>query len=114
MTFAAMDTTSNMLSQILHLLAQRPDVQNRLRGEILEARSGGKDLSYDELNGLPFLDAVCRETLRLYVPFPSSPYLPERCRAVLIYRCTSFSLGLPHLGIRLQRSFSGSTCSLCP
>ncbi|KAI0754390.1 cytochrome P450 [Daedaleopsis nitida] len=68
MTFAAMDTTSNMLSQILHLLAQHQDVQDRLRAEILEAGMDGKDLSYDELNALPFLDAVCRETLRLHPP----------------------------------------------
>ncbi|KAI0760454.1 cytochrome P450 [Fomes fomentarius] len=68
MTFAAMDTTSNMLSQILHLLAQQPDVQERLRQEILRASSDGCPLSYDELHTLPFLDAVCRETLRLYPP----------------------------------------------
>ncbi|KAI0718795.1 cytochrome P450 [Cerioporus squamosus] len=68
MTFAAMDTTSNMLSQILHLLAQKPDVQTRLRKEILGATTGGKELSYDELSTLPFLDAVCRETLRLHPP----------------------------------------------
>lgn len=72
MTFAAMDTTSNVLSQILHLLAQQPDVQTRLRKEILGATAGGKELSYDELSTLPFLDAICRETLRLYVSSPFS------------------------------------------
>ena len=82
MTFAAMDTTSNALSQILHLLAQHPDVQTRLRQEILDARqrSDSRDLSYDELCALPFLDAVCRETLRVYVlrffcvPIHALPY----------------------------------------
>ncbi|TBU46705.1 cytochrome P450 [Dichomitus squalens] len=70
MTFAAMDTTSNALSQILHLLAQHPDVQTRVRQEILEARhrSDTRDLSYDELCALPFLDAICRETLRVHPP----------------------------------------------
>ena len=67
MTFAAMDTTSNVLSQILHLLAQHQDVQTRLRSEILEARHGGQEISYDQLCALPLLDAICRETLRLYV-----------------------------------------------
>ena len=67
MSFAAMDTTSNMLSLILHILAQRQDVQTRLRNEILEASLGGKELSYDELSALPLLDAVCRETLRMCV-----------------------------------------------
>ncbi|KAI0828713.1 cytochrome P450 [Trametes gibbosa] len=68
MTFAAMDTTSNALSRILHLLAEHPDVQERVRAEVREASHDGRDLPYDELVALPYLDAVCRETLRLYPP----------------------------------------------
>jgi cytochrome P450 len=62
-----MDTTSNALSRIFHLLANHPEVQDKLRQEITDARqtNGGQDFSYDELVSLPFLDAVCRETLRL-------------------------------------------------
>jgi cytochrome P450 len=62
-----MDTTSNALSRILSLLATHPEVQDRLRQEILDAfeYNGGQDFSYDELESLPLLDAVCRETLRL-------------------------------------------------
>lgn len=59
-----MDTTSNALSRILHLLAEHPDIQQKVREELM-AMSGGKDLAYDELVSLPYLDAVCRETLRL-------------------------------------------------
>lgn len=62
--FAAMDTTSNALSMALSLIAKHPDVQEKLRKEILEA-SNGEDLDYDTLVSLPYLDAVCRETLRL-------------------------------------------------
>ncbi|KAH9910993.1 cytochrome P450 [Epithele typhae] len=66
---AGMDTTSNALSRILHLLAMHPDVQDKLRAEIVEAQGGdGSDLAYDDLVKLPFLDAVCRETLRLHAP----------------------------------------------
>ncbi|KAI0355250.1 cytochrome P450 [Trametes cingulata] len=65
--FAAMDTTSNALATTLSLLAQHPDVQEKLRKEILEASNGG-DLDYDQLVSLPYLDAVCRETLRLHPP----------------------------------------------
>ncbi|KAH9949903.1 cytochrome P450 monooxygenase [Amylocystis lapponica] len=68
--FAATDTTSNALSRILHVLAEHQDVQERLRQEIIGARDG-RDLSYDELMQLPFLDAVCRETLRLHPPILS-------------------------------------------
>ncbi|KZT65623.1 cytochrome P450 [Daedalea quercina L-15889] len=64
---AGMDTTSNALSRILHLLAQNPDVQDKLRQELLAA--GAADvMTYDDLNHLRFLDSVCRETLRVYPP----------------------------------------------
>lgn len=63
---AAVDTTSSALATTLHLLSTHPEEQGRLREELLEARHGGaRELSYEELDELPFLDAVCRETLRL-------------------------------------------------
>ncbi|KAF5316745.1 hypothetical protein D9619_006488 [Psilocybe cf. subviscida] len=66
--FAAMDTTSNALSRVFHLLAQHPDIQERLRNELVEAReqSSGTDVPYDTLVHLPYLDAICRETLRMW------------------------------------------------
>jgi cytochrome P450 len=64
LTFAAMDTTSNALARILHVLSTHQDVQSKLRQEIVDARRRG-NLGYDELAALPYLDAVCRETLRL-------------------------------------------------
>ena len=67
LTFAAMDTTSSGLSRILWLLANHQDVQDKLRFEIREAqkKTDSADLPYNELVGLPYLDAVCRESLRL-------------------------------------------------
>lgn len=64
LVFAAVDTTSNTVARILHILSERPHVQDKLRQEILAAGAHNK-FSYDELNKLPFLNAVCRETLRL-------------------------------------------------
>lgn len=66
--FAAMDTTSGALSRILHILAQHPDAQEKLRQEIIEAHHEDGDIDYDQLVALPYLEAVCRETLRLCVP----------------------------------------------
>ncbi|KAF9446154.1 cytochrome P450 [Macrolepiota fuliginosa MF-IS2] len=67
--FAGMDTTSSGVSRILQLLATHEDVQEKLREEIREAQklSDGQ-LSYDQLVSLPYLDAVCRESLRVYPP----------------------------------------------
>ncbi|KAM5531524.1 hypothetical protein V8D89_010179 [Ganoderma adspersum] len=67
--FAATDTTSHMMAQVLELLAAHPDIQEKVRSEILASR-GGQDVAYDQLQSLPYLDAVCKETLRLYPPTP--------------------------------------------
>lgn len=67
MVLAGMDTTANTLSRILQLLAEHPDVQEKLREEIVNAaETEGFDgkLDFDKLMDLPYLNAVCRETLR--------------------------------------------------
>ena len=45
-----------------------PDVQKKLRNELLQVSSDSP--SVDELNALPYLDAVIRESLRLHTPLP--------------------------------------------
>ncbi|KAF9448706.1 cytochrome P450 [Macrolepiota fuliginosa MF-IS2] len=74
LTFAAMDTTSSALSRILWLLVGHPEVQEKLRAELRDANknSGGEELGYDQLVSLPYLDAVCRETLRVYPPLTTA------------------------------------------
>nr|AVZ23850.1 cytochrome P450 [Thanatephorus cucumeris] len=69
LVFAGHDTTSSALARTLHFLAQHPDVQDQLRKEVQEGHlQYGKDLDYDQLNSLKYLDAVCRESLRLAAP----------------------------------------------
>lgn len=65
LTFAAMDTTSSALARTLHLLSTHLDVQSKLRKEIVDTKKNHGNLGYDELVALPYLDAICRETLRL-------------------------------------------------
>lgn len=67
MVLAGMDTTANTLARVLQLLAEHPNVQDRLRGEILETieSEGSSTVDFDKLLELPYMDAVCRETLRL-------------------------------------------------
>ncbi|KAF8202148.1 cytochrome P450 [Pholiota molesta] len=69
--YAATDTTSSALSRILHLLAMHQDMQDKLRQEIKDAKAQeGGNLPYDQLVALPYLDALCRESLRLHAPVP--------------------------------------------
>lgn len=55
------------MARLLHLLSRHPEAQKKLRQELIEAKrvKDGQDFSYEELTALPYLDAVCRETLRL-------------------------------------------------
>lgn len=64
-----MDTTANAIARTLEILARHPDAQKKLRRELRGAyeASGGQPLEYEVLHQLPFLDAICRETLRLCV-----------------------------------------------
>ena len=71
LAFAAMDTTSNARSQVLHLLSKNMAAQERLQAEVRETRiqNNGDDLNYDQLNALLYLNAICREALRLEAVF---------------------------------------------
>ena len=61
-----MDTTSSALSRILQVLTEDQSAQDKLRAELSEATANG-NLNFDDINALPYLEAVVRETLRLYV-----------------------------------------------
>ncbi|SGY17567.1 BQ5605_C015g07821 [Microbotryum silenes-dioicae] len=71
---AGHETTSTALTWLLHHLSLRPDMQSKLRREIREARAhataehGRQELNTVDLNGLVYLDAVCREVLRFEPP----------------------------------------------
>lgn len=67
--FAALDTTSGAIVRTLQLLSTHPAIQERLRSELTEAKliKGDDDLDFDTLDGLPYLDAVCADVLRLQV-----------------------------------------------
>ncbi|KAI0717433.1 cytochrome P450 [Cerioporus squamosus] len=69
MILAGMDTTANSLARVLELLAAHPDVQEKLREEIVnaaEAEGHNGTLDFDRLVELPYLEAICRETLRVF------------------------------------------------
>ena len=48
----------------LFALAQKPETQQKLRDELLAVPTETPDM--DDLNALPYLDAVVRETLRVH------------------------------------------------
>ncbi|KAJ7898062.1 cytochrome P450 [Mycena leptocephala] len=66
---AGHDTMSSSLARLLHSLACDLPRQRRLREELTQARTEMfGELDFQTVTALPFLDAVYRETLRLYAP----------------------------------------------
>ncbi|KZT69443.1 cytochrome P450 [Daedalea quercina L-15889] len=63
---AGHETTSYGTGWVLFALAQAPDIQHKLRTELLSVQTDTP--SMDELNALPYLDAVVREAMRLHAP----------------------------------------------
>ncbi len=60
---AGHETTANLLSWTVMLLAENPDAEEKLRAELGD---GAQPL--EELMRLPYLDAVLKESMRLYPP----------------------------------------------
>ena len=67
---AGHDTTASAITWALFALTQAPQCQVKLREELLGPATDTP--SMEELNDLPYLDAVVRETLRVHSPAPIS------------------------------------------
>ncbi|KAK7438395.1 hypothetical protein VKT23_018009 [Stygiomarasmius scandens] len=67
---AGHETTSTAVTWALYALSQDKAVQTKLRDELFTLSTDNPTM--DELNSLPYLDAVVRETLRVHAPVPST------------------------------------------
>lgn len=63
------DRYSGTISWALHALACRPQMQSELR---TECQAYGESLPFEQLDQLPYLDAVVMEVLRVYPSLPST------------------------------------------
>ncbi|XP_065367005.1 uncharacterized protein LOC135959839 [Calliphora vicina] len=64
---AGFETSSTTMSFCLYELARNPDVQEKLRKEILQTiKENGGELTYENMNAMKYLEQVIAETLRLY------------------------------------------------
>ncbi|KAF0532036.1 cytochrome P450 [Gigaspora margarita] len=65
------ETTSTALTWVLYYLAKNPDVQDRLRKEILEVFIDcNHSPTFDEIDQLKYLECVFKEVLRIAPPVP--------------------------------------------
>lgn len=70
---AGHDTSANMLSWSCLIMAQRKDIQDRLREEI---NSLGDDPAFVDVDKLPYLDGFVKESMRVYPP--GKKYYPSK------------------------------------
>ena len=68
--FAATDTTGTTMTFALYRLASIPELQDRLRSELVAADVRGSGYGFQTIQSLPVLNGVVMETLRLY---PAAP-----------------------------------------
>ena len=68
---AGRDTTAGALSFTFKELSAQPEIVRKLRREILEKVGPSRAPTYEDLKGMPYLQHVMNETLRLY---PSIPF----------------------------------------
>ncbi|KAF8266210.1 cytochrome P450 [Lactarius quietus] len=86
LVFAGHDTISVTLCRILHVLSLNPERQEKLRLKLMDARVQRRDISYDELTALPYLDAIFRETLRLHSPITQLHRVPRKDSSIPLAR----------------------------
>ncbi|WWC60827.1 uncharacterized protein I303_103403 [Kwoniella dejecticola CBS 10117] len=67
--FAGSDTTAGTIAMGLYQLAKHPEIQDTLRAELLAC---GDNLPYDQIDELPYLDAVVKEVLRINPSLPGT------------------------------------------
>jgi len=74
--FASQDATSSAATWLFQIMAQRPDVLDRVREENLKVRNGDiyAELNMDQLESMTYTRAVVRELLRYRPPVLMVPY----------------------------------------
>ncbi|KAL4720043.1 hypothetical protein ACJJTC_005775 [Scirpophaga incertulas] len=65
------ETTSSTLAFMFLELAANEEVQEKMREEIRQVEAKYKEITYDSLHELTYMEMVIQETLRLYPPFPT-------------------------------------------
>jgi len=66
---AGYDTTANTLSYVCYELAKNPEIQERLREEVDDIIDDDcKNIKYEQLQKMPYMDMVLAETLRFHTP----------------------------------------------
>ncbi|KAK1440412.1 hypothetical protein QVD17_06239 [Tagetes erecta] len=64
------DTTSSSIEWAMSELIRHPHTMKRLQQEVTEVAKGKPMITEDDIEDMPYLKAVLKETLRLHIPLP--------------------------------------------
>ncbi|KAG9128433.1 hypothetical protein FRC07_012541 [Ceratobasidium sp. 392] len=102
---AGHETTSTATTWALYALTKHPEVQQKLRKELLESGLGDEP-SMADLDKLPYLDNVVHESLRLHSPAPSTVRVAERDVHIPVSKGFKDRYGVEQAHIALQKGDS--------
>ncbi|KAJ7192531.1 cytochrome P450 [Mycena pura] len=98
---AGHETTSTGVTWALFGLTQNTAAQTRLRQELLGVSTDTPTM--DELNALPYLDCVVRETMRLYAPVAGTARMAMRDDIVPLSEPFTDANGVAHESVRIPK-----------
>jgi cytochrome P450 len=88
MTFLAAghETTASSMIWAIYLLCVHPEIQTRLREEIranLPSLDSEESVNSQQIDHMPYLNAVCSEVLRYFPPVPLTPRIAARNTTII-------------------------------
>ncbi|KAF9229870.1 cytochrome P450, partial [Melanogaster broomeanus] len=98
---AGHETTSTATTGALCAMALAPDIQTKLREELISV--GTETPSMEDLMALPYLDAIVRETLRLYAPLPNTARTAMKDDVIPLEQPFTDKRGVVHHEIRIRK-----------
>ncbi|RYP39457.1 hypothetical protein DL767_002191 [Monosporascus sp. MG133] len=96
---AGHDTSANILSWSLYIMATKQDIQDKLREEMLLELGEAPEPAYAQIEALPYLDNFTRETLRVYTSATTmhrQAVVDETICGIFIPKGTTFDV-VPHV-----------------
>ncbi|RLN06194.1 hypothetical protein BBJ28_00015353 [Nothophytophthora sp. Chile5] len=114
---AGRDTSAQTLSWFIYMLSQHPEVESRVRNEMLKeiprlTSEPGYFPTMEEVQSLTYLEAAIKETLRLY---PAASFNLKHCEEDTFLLDSTFipgeaQVGLPYYAMGRMVSIWGSDC----
>jgi cytochrome P450 family 710 subfamily A protein len=76
--FAAQDASTSSLDWTLALMAEYPEIFERVRQEQLQVRPNGEPITFENVENMIFTRAVVMEILRFRPPAPMMPFIAQQ------------------------------------